>query len=513
MSEERKMILKMVEEGKITPEQGVELLKAVKDETKNEEEKRSTVGDQIKRELDESFKEANSELRSSLSEAKIIGKEALKTLKESVQQALEESKQAIKESGVSLSSEKMDELSEVDEELAKEWKKAEEDFSYAKKKFNQVERLKEEIVSIEEQISSLNEKGNPEEVELRQELKKHLVELSGKKERMLEEARQVASVAEEKMIAVRKKAKEQGVSLESAPSEKPSGESTDLEEIITKATSQIGPLVTSIMESFSFGGDGHLVVEKFDWVPDSEDENVVINTNLQNGSVKIYQDDDIEQIHVKLNKRVKADKERVSEIAKNLVKVKQAGNIISIEVEKRFSNRHSVSAEIYLPEKYKYDCNLKSVNGSITLEEVVGDAFLISTTNGKIVIKDSAAKIIQAGSTNGSIRCEASAKKVDLRTSNGSIRHFITEKTKGEMNLSTVNGSVRVYLESDECASVVAKSKVGSIKLDGEWIILRQIKGRVGNDLVAHQKGCDLETADIKITATTSQGSIKIIEE
>ncbi len=509
MSEEKKMILEMVSEGKITAKEAVELLKAVKEEPvkiKKEIKGESDLKSNIEREV-----------RSSLSEAKNAGKEALKTVKESVQKALEENKVAINQTGNYKAKQNIEKVAQIDEELAKEYREAEEEFEEAKNGFNSVEKLKKIIEEIEEKIIVYNKKDEltDHEKETLKELKLNLVEISGKKERLHQEAKQLSVNAQEKMLEVRKKIKEKGINLDEIRLDSQSDETLDVSEVISKATSQIGPLVNQILESFNIGiGEGHLVVESFNWTPENENENVVLNTNLQNGSVKIYKDENRDQIYVKLNKKIKAEKEKVEEIANGLVKVSQAGNIISIEVEKKFSNRHSVSAEIYLPTGYIYDCNLKSVNGSIKLYDVSGDAFLISTTNGKIVIEGGKANHIKAGSTNGSLRCSAVAKEVNLNAANGSIRHYIKEVERSDIDLSTVNGSIRAYLTVDKCTSVNAKSSVGSVKvLNGEWTILQEKKGRLGNSIIAVQKDCNFETAPIKINAKTTHGSIKVIND
>ncbi len=508
MNEERKMILQMVADGKISSSEAVELLNAIKDKPKQSSESSSYSN----------FKESiEREVKSSLSDAKIAGKEALKTVKESVQKALEENKAAIKKTGQSKTDQNIEKVAQIDENLAKEYKLAEEEFQNAKASFKSVEVLRQTMKQLEDKITNLNEKENlsdQEQAALR-ELKSKLIETSGKKDRLNQEAKQMSASAQEKMLEVRKKIKEKGINLEDIKVVR-DDDSLDLDigEVITKATSQIGPLVNQILDTFNIGGEGHQVVESFNWSPQNIDENVVINTNLQNGSVKIYNDDERDQIYVKLNKKIKADEDKVKEIADNLVKVKQAGNIISIEVEKQFSNRHSVSAEIYLPNKYKYDCNLKSVNGSIKLNEVNGDAFLISTTNGRIVINDGCASHIQAGSTNGSIKCSAKAKEVKLNASNGSIKHYINNVEQSNVDLSTINGSVKAYVSVDQCTAVNAKSSVGSVKVvDGEWSIIEEKKSRIGNSLIAVQKDCDFSSAPIKISAKTTHGSIKVIQE
>jgi DUF4097 and DUF4098 domain-containing protein YvlB len=510
MNEERKMILQMVADGKISSKEAVELLNAIKNESGASQQEADTSGYS-------NFKESiEREVKASLSEAKIAGKEALKTVKESVQKALEENKAAIKQNGQTKTDQNIEKVAQIDENLAKEYRLAEEEFESAKASFKSVEVLKQTMDQVEEEITELNKKEDLSEEELvtLKDLKSKLIEISGKKDRLNQEAKQMSASAQEKMLEVRRKIKEKGIDLDDIKVHRDS-ETLDIGEVISKATSQIGPLVNQILDSFNIGGgEGHVVVESFNWTPQDSNENVVINTNLQNGSVRLYNDGSRDQIYVKLNKKIKAEEENVKEIADNLVKVKQAGNIISIEVEKQFSNRHSVSAEIYLPDKYKYDCNLKSVNGSIKLDAVNGDAFLISTTNGRIVISDGYANHIQAGSTNGSIKCSAKAKEVKLNASNGSIKHYINEVEKTNVDLSTINGSVKAYVTVEQCTAVNAKSSVGSVKVvDGEWNIIEEKKSRIGNSLIAVQKGCEFDTAPIKINAKTTHGSIKVIQE
>jgi len=516
MSEERRMILKMLEEGKINAAEAVTLLNAVSDGA-------SSNAHGFAKEVAEEASEASDEIRRTLKEAKEASKEALQNVKSSVHEALEESRKVIRET---LRSKKVvsniDRVREVDPDLAQEWEEAEEEFSQAKEMLSEVRELEEQIEEALEELAELKEELKEEDVSIGEfqeketELKQKIKDMTIEKEKLSVTAKHNSQLAQERILKVRRKCKELEIDFENNATIEDdfSEQFQQVGEVIQKATSQIGPMISEFLEGLNLGNfEGHEVVEDIVWKPEKESENVVLNVNLQNGSVRVFGDEARTDILFRIRKKIRASRSEVERLAKDLVDIKCAGNIASVEVIRKFNNRNSVSAELYLPMNYLYDCNFRSTNGRISIDNVKGEAWLLSTTNGRVEVKDCVANHIQAGSTNGSIRFNADVKKAEISASNGSIRYYPPKNANGNISIISKNGSIRICPDKPFQASLIAETKVGKVKVDGDWNIQSSYKKTVGHSIKAYTVGLIEDEPHVDIVAKTINGSIKVVEE
>ncbi len=533
MSEERKMILKMLSEGTINAEEAVKLLNAIGvpeaekrprhkvDRPKFRESHRKSPR-RGKHYVDRDDIDSDN-IKRSIRDARVASKEALQSVKESVHEAIEESRKALSETVRNRKLESnIDRVRGIDEGLAEEWQEAEIEFEMAKEMHSKVQAFSDEITELNDfmdEIAELKDNGEltPEEAQQQvDETIEKMKALRSKKDKIAKESKQRSEKAQERILEVRRRCKDLGISFDNNVNinEEINEQLQNVGEVIQKATSQIGPMINKIFDGFGISGfEGYEVKEEVTWVPESDQDNVVLNVDLQNGGIRIYGDEKRDNILIVLRKKIRSAKENVDRVAREIVDVKCASNIVSIEVKRRFNNRHTVSADIYLPTRYLYDCNLKSTNGRISIIDLTGKAWLLSTTNGRIEVKDSKADHIKAGSTNGSLKFNVHANDMELSASNGSIRYYVPELATGKVNILTTNGTVRIYTPDKLNATIDAHTRMGKVRVHDGWNINSSIKKTVGHSLNGRTVGFDEDSPQLNIVAKTTNGSVKIIEE
>ena len=529
MSEERKMILNMLSEGKISVDEATQLLNAVGEKQKEPKKAKRHDDDhgahRTRRKEKFEFEFDTNDFKKSVREAKLASKEAMELVKDNVREAIEESRKALSETLRNRKlSNNIDKLREVDEGLAGEWEEAEGEFEEAKGMHEEVQGLAEEIQELNNYFGEIAEMKSEEELseeeakELTEETKEKLRGLMEKKEELLKEAKTMSERAQNRILEVRRRCKDLDIKFDNKS--KVEGDIEDqfknVGEVISQATSQIGPMINKLIDGFNFtgfGGDGYVVNEEFTFTPENTQENVTLNTNLQNGAIRIIGDDDRDSILVKVRKNVKGSKDKAEEIAANLLDVKCAGNIVNLEVKQRFNNRHSVSVDMYVPKYLMYDCYLKSTNGRIKINDIQGKAWLLSTSNGKITVSNGKVEKIKAASSNGSLRIDVDAIESDIVTSNGSIRLYLQDSAHGNARLTTTNGSIKIYANNLANACLNAKTSMGNIKVDDNWNISNSQKRSMKKTLAANTKGFDESKPHLNIVAKTSNGSIKVLDD
>ncbi len=235
----------------------------------------------------------------------------------------------------------------------------------------------------------------------------------------------------------------------------------------------------------------------------------------KNGSVKaISWDKDFVDIYAEISTK-KGEKE----LDKVGISVKGKKNQCYIEtIEKSKNPKVFVKYVIKIPENMLLSY-IQTSNGSIKVNEVKGDAEF-SSSNGSIKVFDSAGNLklrtsngsitvdnisgsVDAGTSNGSINIYKVGGKVDAYTSNGTIKAEIVS-LPDDVEFSTSNGSIKLFLNPDLNANIIASTSNSGIKLHDIEITASKfsenyLKGKIG-------KGGNL------IKATTSNSSIKIYE-
>ena len=181
------------------------------------------------------------------------------------------------------------------------------------------------------------------------------------------------------------------------------------------------------------------------------------------------------------------------------VEKKENGLLLSLTRDMDYKAKFS--GKIYVPENIKIECknssgailcseikgecNLTNENGAITAKNNEGNLIIhnkngkikindlkgnldIDTTNGSILVSD-----IKGNSNvhalNGSIKLIKPDGNIDLSTKNGSIKLLLKDALKDfENKLITKNGSIRVLMSGDIKTNILAKTKLGRVKISEE---------------------------------------------
>ncbi len=161
-----------------------------------------------------------------------------------------------------------------------------------------------------------------------------------------------------------------------------------------------------------------------------------------------------------------------------------------------------------------------TTNGSVTGNELHGDELTVHSTNGAISFKTSGAKTVQASTTNGSIRWQGAAGQMQLTTTNGSVRVQPATLAEGAADqagagykVTTCNGSIHVDLSNGAATLPVqfqAQTSHGRIHAEGAWEITQERKSPGSWELAGRTAGSVGASAVIDLQLRTSNGSIHL---
>lgn len=559
MSEERKMILQMLKEGKITADEAVKLLEALGEKAPASHEMaaprvrhrpRPQRPSRPSLDFDEvGFDSLRREIQSAVAEAvraaKVASKEAIEEAKESVREAMKESRKTLREAArevhriknvhkhreFDLEDEeelegRLEEIeTEIEEELDEELEALQEQFEAAEEKFEEAKELMSEAKEMKERAKELFQQAEEEDdEEHRQDLLEEARELEREADSLMPKAQSLAREAEMAMLKARREAKERGLKISSQVTRKVNSalgkighsntNAASIGKVIGQVTSQIGPIIASTFKNMRFG-DSNTFELKNEMTLKFEDLNqpAKVNVSLQNGHIEIGTHDDSDAVRIVLHKKIRGvtSEERAKEIANNLVEMGVTDNLLSIEGQRKFGGRHVVNVSISLPARGKYELNLSTINGKITCENVNSTDITAVSTNGKIIVRGGSADSVRAATTNGKVIADVMCNDINLNTTNGNIVCTLRDAAKGKSNLGTVNGNVRLYLEPQVKFELEAKTHMGKIKAElSDAEIIDEVKKFGISRLKARSSNIEGEEC-VRIKATTTHGGIKVL--
>lgn len=566
MSEERKMILEMLKEGKITADEAVKLLEALGEKVPTRHEKaaprvrhrpRPQRPSRPSLDFDEvGFDSLRREIQSAVAEAvraaKVASKEAIEEAKESVREAMKESRKALREAArevhrikdvhrhreFDLEDEeelegRLEEIeaeieeaeAEVEAELDEELEALQEEFEAAEEKFEEAKELMSEAKEMKERAKELFQQAEEEDdEEHRQDLLEEARELEREADSLMPKAQSLAREAEMAMLKARREAKERGLKISSQVTRKVNSalgkighsntNAASIGKVIGQVTSQIGPIIANTLKNMRFG-DSNTIELKNEMTLKFEDLNqpAKVNASLQNGHIEIGTHEDSDTVRIVLHKRIRGvtSEERAKEIANNLVEMGVTDNLLSIEGQRKFGGRHVVNVSISLPARGKYELNLSTINGKITCENVNSTDITAVSTNGKIIVRGGSADSVRAATTNGKVIADVMCNNINLNTTNGNIVCTLRDAAKGKSDLDTVNGNVKLYLEPQVKFELEAKTHMGKIKAElSDAEIVDEVKKFGISRLKARRSNIEGEEC-VRIKATTIHGGIKVL--
>jgi lia operon protein LiaG len=161
---------------------------------------------------------------------------------------------------------------------------------------------------------------------------------------------------------------------------------------------------------------------------------------------------------------------------KYYARINDSGNTVSIEVGHRPVRPYPVMfkarVEIYLPESYRSEVNIKTTDGKIDVpNEISGVNLRFNSKDGDITVSTVTAEMIDIKSSDGDITINAiMAEMINLKSSDGNIRceyingNVSAESSDGKIELVSANGRVNAKT-SDGSIRCTVKDNVGNISL------------------------------------------------
>ena len=200
----------------------------------------------------------------------------------------------------------------------------------------------------------------------------------------------------------------------------------------------------------------------------------------------------------------------------------------------------AMNTRLFLPRDRWYKLRLRTSNGWIRLQDIVGGLMEVHSSNGRLQLRNITAEKLILGTSNGAIDCSAvkagqfeavtsngriearvSARDVRCRTSNGAIELHplqqdpVTLDQNGRYELITSNGSITVAVPRDLLAvtGIEAKTGFGAIQIESDVLQIKTRDEKIDNKFIVAQ-GERYGTAEhrLDILARTSNSHIAITE-
>lgn len=207
-----------------------------------------------------------------------------------------------------------------------------------------------------------------------------------------------------------------------------------------------------------------------------------------------------------------ADRAAAEQVAKDLVEVINVPGNLSVKMRDGIRGWNvGLTIEALLPRDRVGELNLRTSNGRIEATDFTCATCHITSSNGRIVAEGLKASQATLHTSNGSITANGLKGSVDAGTSNGSITVGL-DGASGDVRLHTSNGSIRCGMPSDAATGVAidARTSLGSITADVPNLEIIECGKHGTKSLRAHTRGFDTAANQVKVNATTSNGSITL---
>ena len=458
MSEEAKMILELLREGKINADEATRLLAAVAPPPSPREfggvllddlrDAARGVAERARKEAKEAVRRANEVMSEELSDTKERARQAAQQARETMKEQLRAARLRLKEFKQDLKERQ----------------------HHAEGKGEPREELEEVLENIQDEVEDWQD-----ELE---ELQDEVEELQDELEEMEEE---IAEDTEE--------------------------EETEQETVGSQCKRE-GGLLASVLSALGGGGS------TYRWTDELSGElpNVPVPRVLVrgvNGRIIVEPSSD-SKWHLTIDKSARAGTALEAEaLARNLYTVERTADGLTILAKKVFGQARAVNFHLRLPPDRVYDLDQSSVNGSVNVKGVKTKRLRASTTNGKVTA-ESLAEEISLSSVNGRVELIGGAADTKCRTVNGSLAVTCPKLQAGKMTLDTVNGSVSLRLGTSDAVGVkiMGTNVHGSVQAETTDMTIAVERRTVGRKLVAESKGNFAHWLEVE--AKSVHGSINI---
>ncbi|MBN6206542.1 DUF4097 family beta strand repeat protein [Ralstonia pickettii] len=131
-------------------------------------------------------------------------------------------------------------------------------------------------------------------------------------------------------------------------------------------------------------------------------------------------------------------------------------------------NLKSFAIKIHLPEQTYESITAKTVNGKITIDQIIADSIEGESTNGSITLKDLRTQKVITKTENGKINLQAVEGELQAKATNGRIE-LDTDHMDRAIDFETVNGKLIIHTEeTPKNAEIRAEVVNGSVNIFGE---------------------------------------------
>jgi DUF4097 and DUF4098 domain-containing protein YvlB len=447
MSEEAKMILEMLRDGKITADEATRLLNAAQPAKRTHEsegaffsdlrEAASEVVQRARKEAKEAVRRANEVLRAEERDVREQARELAKVARDEMREKLREAKQRLKE---------------MRRELKQRLRRESAAGDLAEETEEEIESMQEDIDAMQEDIDEMQEQ---------------VEEMQDEIEEFEDEDRGQAADDERR---------EPGV-------------------------------LANVISVLGGGQTYHWQENLSGELPNVPVPHIAVRG--VNGRVVVELTDDAKW-HLTAEKSARAaNAAEAKALSRNLYSVETTAEGLVIAAKKVFGQARAVNFHLRLPQSHVYDLDLSSVNGSVRVQGVAAKRLRASTTNGQVAVESTASEI-SLSSVNGRVELCGAAASVACRTVNGSLAVTCPTLQAGTMTLDTVNGSITVRLtDSQDVGLKIKGSNVhGSVEAEGLGLKVDVVRHTVGRQLRAESEGNF--PAWLEVVAKSVHGSINI---
>jgi DUF4097 and DUF4098 domain-containing protein YvlB len=246
--------------------------------------------------------------------------------------------------------------------------------------------------------------------------------------------------------------------------------------------------MTASSVDYSEQEGGHFTKEVLDIPVDFDSENIAIN-NI-NGNIKLHREP-IDNIQI--STEVWVDQIEGPELEaifkKSSVEISE-GSTINIQTKGKAYGQSGkrqprMNLDIALPENRRFNYDVRTMNGNITLENVHAiEGIKLESANGRLEIKDVLGNV-QGKTFNGIVRINRLTGSADITSTQGNME---ATNTSGTLNLSTQVGNITVIQAGGD---VDIRTKNGDIYVSQPLMNLKVESLNGSISVYTHQIGGD----------------------
>lgn len=283
-------------------------------------------------------------------------------------------------------------------------------------------------------------------------------------------------------------------------------------------------------------GFGHTITldEEITGTFDPNQGPITIDLYSSNGRIEVIGTEESEyRLQIKSNVRA-ASEEEAYELVKEIATITQSPTLLKYETHR--GHFIGVSLKLFIPKRLEAEMKLRSSNGRIEIHSLQTNSPIFmkssngrlvvtdlragkieaNTSNGRVEFKDFAAEDLNVRTSNGSIFLEGLCDQIVGRTSNGSVTVHPYVSGKGNLDLNTSNGKIKVLLpDPDLAVDLDVKTSMGSVTFTNmpNLVIQKEVNKPGRKEYQAQSDNYIGSEKRLQIQGHTSMGSVHIVRQ